>query len=355
MKNSLRIKLFLSFGIVILVFSIVTAWIYVSQGEAHHTGFSWRLLYVALSGVVVALIVSYFLANGILIPLKQLERGFKQVAGGDMDCKVKIKSWDEICKLGESFNSMVALLRARDEQLREQASRTIMESDRLATVGQLAAGVAHELNNPLGGILLYSNLLLENAAENDSAKDDLKRIISETERCRKIVKGLLDFSHQTKPEVVPVDFNNILANTLNLAVNQPIFHDIKVVRDFDPFLPKVMMDIGQMQQVCINVILNAAEAMEGSGSLTVTTFVSEDKKFINAVFKDTGPGIAKENLEKVFDPFFTTKPRGVGTGLGLSITWGIIRRHKGIIKIESDEGNGTVVGIKLPVTEKREM
>jgi two-component system NtrC family sensor kinase len=306
---------------------------------------------ITLAGVVGALLISILLANGILKPLRRLAEATRQLAEGDLTHKVHVNSRDEIGTLGHMFNFMAASLLDRDEQLRQRAQQTIMQSERLATVGQLAAGVAHELNNPLGGILLYANLLLERAKPGDPIREDLQVIVRETERCRKIVRGLLDFSRQTKLEMTVTDLNKIINTTLDLVVTQAIFKGITVTRTLSPLLPKVMVDVGQMQQVFINILMNAAEAMAGSGSLEVSTSVAEGNTYVVTSIRDTGPGIPEEIRGKIFDPFFTTKPLGKGTGLGLSIAFGIVRKHNGIIDVESEVGKGTTFHIKLPVME----
>jgi len=303
---------------------------------------------IALAGIIVATIISCFLSHRILKPIKRLVSASQNLAQGDWEQKVRIGSNDEIGQLGVTFNFMADSLKDREEELKERAQQTIMESERLATIGQLAAGVAHELNNPLGGILLFSNLLLEKAPQGDPIRADLQRIVNETERCQKIVAGLLEFSRQTRLEVAAVDLNQLLKNTLDLVVNQKIFHDIKIVKKLNHVLPKVIVDVGQIQQVFINIILNAAEAMDGSGRLTVSTSVGGEK-YVEALFEDTGPGISPEIEKKIFDPFFTTKPRGKGTGLGLSIAYGIVRKHNGSIKVKSRTGKGCIFKIKLPV------
>ncbi|MCR4438797.1 MAG: cache domain-containing protein [bacterium] len=306
---------------------------------------------ITLAGVVGALLISIVLANGILKPLRRLAEATRQLAEGDLSHKVHVNSRDEIGTLGHMFNFMAASLLDRDEQLKQRAQQTIMQSERLATVGQLAAGVAHELNNPLGGILLYANLLLEKAKDGDPIKEDLQVIVRETERCRKIVRGLLDFSRQTRLEMTVTDLNKIVTTTLDLVVTQAIFKGITVTRNLAPLLPKVMVDVGQMQQVLINIIMNAAEAMAGSGTLEVATWVTEENGYVVTSIRDTGPGIPEEIRSKIFDPFFTTKPLGKATGLGLSIAFGIIRKHNGIIKVESEVGKGTTFHIKLPVMD----
>ena len=306
---------------------------------------------ITFAGVVGALLISILLANGILRPLRRLAEATRQLAEGDFSHKVHVNSSDELGTLGHMFNFMAASLLDRDEQLRQRAQQTIMQSERLATVGQLAAGVAHELNNPLGGILLYANLLLEKAKPGDPIREDLQVIVRETERCRNIVRGLLDFSRQTKLEMTVTDLNKIITTTLDLVATQAIFKGVTVTRNLSPLLPKVMVDVGQMQQVFINIIMNAAEAMGGNGSLEVSTAVAEGNRHVVTSIRDTGPGIPEEIRGKIFDPFFTTKPLGKGTGLGLSIAFGIVRKHNGIIEVETEVGKGTTFHIKLPVME----
>ncbi|MBN2413701.1 4Fe-4S binding protein [candidate division KSB1 bacterium] len=230
----------------------------------------------------------------------------------------------------------------------KKTQQQLIQSERLASIGELAAGVAHELNNPLGGVLIFSSLLLERKNISDPEYRDLKKIIEETERCRKIVHGLLDFSRQSRLQAAIADLNKILISTLTLIENQVLFQNIKIVRELNPDIHKVFVDVGQIQQIVLNIIFNAAEAMDGKGTLIVKTGFSPDKKFVLASFKDTGTGISAELLNKIFDPFFTTKPPGKGTGLGLSISYGIIKKHKGDIIVDSKPGKGTTFTIKLP-------
>ncbi len=314
----------------------------------------WTFLGIAFAGIVAALVVSYFLADGIIKPVTRLVMASQHLAQGDLTYKVDVKTKDEIGKLGATFNFMAGALKDRDEQLKRRAQDTIMQSERLATIGQLAAGVAHEMNNPLGGILLYANLLLEKSADEDPQKEDLQRIVHETERCRKIVRGLLDFSRQTKLEMNVVDLNRIIEKTLELLITQTIFKNIEVSREFAPNLPTVLIDVGQMQQVFINILFNAAEALEGEGKLKVTTAHDREDGCVKVIFEDDGPGISQENIQNIFDPFFTTKPIGKGTGLGLSIAFGIVRKHSGSIEVASEVGAGCIFTIKLPVMSSGE-
>jgi len=306
-------------------------------------------LAITVAGMVIALIISYFLARSVLNPIGQLVYASHQWAKGDLEYRINTTRKDEMAELAEMFNIMASSLEDRDEQLKEHTHQQIMKSERLATLGQLAAGVAHEINNPLGAILLYSHLSLEEMEIRDPQRRNLEKVVSETTRCKDIVKGLLDFARQTEPKVEESDTNEILNRTLSLVENQALFQNIKINRQLSRSLPKVMMDGSQIQQVFTNIILNAAEAIDGEGELTVVTRIEHDGEFIEIIFKDTGCGIPDEAIEKVFDPFFTTKEVGRGTGLGLAVSYGIIGRHKGSIHVKSKPGKGTTFIVRLPL------
>jgi len=313
----------------------------------------FMFLGIALAGVIAAFIVSYFLANGILKPIQRLVFASERLAQGDLSFRVELESKDEIGDLANTFNLMAESLKDRDEKLKKHAQQKIMESERLATIGQLAAGVAHEINNPLGGILIYSHLLLENLDENDPQRENLEKIVTQATRCKGIVKGLLDFSRQTEPEIVLVDGNGLLSKALSLLENQTIFQNINIVKDLSSSSLPVMADGAQIQQVFINIILNAAEAMAGKGDLHIFARMTEDKTYAEIVIRDTGYGISEENIERLFEPFFTTKEVGHGTGLGLAISYGIVQRHKGTIVVESQVGKGTSFTIRLPIAKEK--
>jgi len=304
---------------------------------------------IMLGGMILAFVVSSFLARGIIQPIKKLIYASGQWAKGNLGYRVTAKHKDEIGQLGQTFNHMAFSLNERDEKLKEYADQQIIKSERLATLGQLSAGVAHEINNPLGAILMYTHLALEDLDDKDTMRRNLERAIAETSRCKDVVKGLFDFAHQTKPKVEQADINETVERTLAVVANQALFKNVKITKKLCPSLPKVLIDVGQIQQVFTNIVLNAADAMEGTGELTVTTNKVSDDKYIQIEFTDTGCGIAQENLEKVFEPFFTTKEVGRGTGLGLAVSYGIITRHKGTIEVKSEHGKGTVFIIRLPV------
>ncbi len=233
----------------------------------------------------------------------------------------------------------------------QKTQQQLVQSEKLASVGQLAAGVAHELNNPLGGILIYAELLLEKADKQSKQAQDLQRIIAETDRCRRIVRGLLDFSRQTRIDAAIVNVNKILAGTLSLVTQQALFLNIDVQQNLQSATPNVYADVGQLQQVFLNIILNAADAMNGKGTLTVNSETTQDGAWVLVSFTDTGAGMTPEVLEKIFEPFFTTKPRGKGTGLGLSIAYGIVQKHHGEILVKSRPGEGSAFTVKLPAAK----
>ena len=304
---------------------------------------------ITLAGMIVAFGVSWFLASGVLKPVKDLVFGSQQLAKGNLEYQVKLKAKDEIGELGETFNLMASSLRERDKQLKEYTQQQIMKSERLATLGQLAAGVAHEINNPLGAILMYTHLFLEDMEAEDPRRKDIEKVIMETTQCMEIVKGLLDFAHQTEPKIEESDVNEILKRTFSLVENQALFQNVKTTKVLSPTLPKVMVDAIQIQQVFTNIVLNAADAMGGEGELTLSTRMAPDNESIEIEFTDTGCGIPHENLEKLFDPFFTTKDTSQGTGLGLAVSYGIIARHKGTIEVKSVPRKGATFIIRLPL------
>lgn len=231
------------------------------------------------------------------------------------------------------------------------AQEQLIQSEKLASVGRLAAGVAHELNNPLGGILLYTHILLKKL-EKTPEGDAVHKVVNEAERCRQIVQGLLDFSRQTRLECKAVDVHHIIESTLKLVNEQTLFQNISIQRQFTHGLSPVMVDKLQIQQVLLNIFLNAAEAMEGRGGLTLTTGVAEKNQYVYLSISDTGPGMTKKIMDHVFDPFFTTKPVGKGTGLGLAVVYGILRKHGGDIMVESEPGKGSKFTIFLPMAKE---
>jgi two-component system NtrC family sensor kinase len=311
----------------------------------------WVFVGITMAGAAAALAVSYLLELSLLKPIRELARGAQELAGGNFDYRVAALPKDEMGKLGETFNFMAESIKQRDRELQDR-TRMMVESKRLATLGQLAAGVAHEINNPLGGVFVYAHLLLEDTPPDDPRRTNMEKIVKETSRCRDIVKNLLDFSRQTSPKVEEADVNEIVEEAIGLAVQQPQFKRVRVRTSLCENLPHIMVDVSQIEQVFTNILHNAAEAMGGVGTILVNSRLSSDNGMMEVSIKDTGPGIEPEHMDRLFDPFFTTKEVGHGTGLGLAVSYGIIERHEGRIKVESETGEGTTFVVQLPL--KRE-
>lgn len=307
-------------------------------------------LIISIISVLFSIGLSYLLSRSISVPVHKLVIASKELASGNLEAKVEKTSNDEIGLLADAYNSMAYVLHERDEQLKEFTRKKFMESERLALIGQLAANVAHELNNPLQGIVTYSHLLLERNSIDDPTKQILQKIVVQANRSRDIIRGLLDFSRQRKPDKMLFNINNLLQESLSFLENQALMHNVQIITHLDNDLPSIVIDPSQVQRVFINMIVNAAEAMNGNGQLIMTTRRDQIKGCIEIVFSDNGMGISEENLEKIFDPFFTTKETGHGVGLGLAISYGIIKEHRGTISVESEVGKGTTFIIRLPVT-----
>jgi two-component system NtrC family sensor kinase len=312
-------------------------------------GILWSFLGLTGIAIVLALIISYLLSRSILKPIGQLLEGAARLTRGELEYRIKPYSSDEIGQVCQAFNIMGESLLDRDRKLWEQTQKQLSESEKLASVGRLAAGVAHEINNPLVGVLTFSKLLLEDDAIPHRAKEDLKVIADETLRCRKIVKNLLDFARETTPEISLVNINEVIEKVLDIVRNQSLFQNIAIEEQFNTDLPVIPVDPAQIQQVIMNLVLNAAEAMPDSGTLTISTNYGADRHFIKISVKDTGTGIAKEDIERIFDPFFTKKERGEGTGLGLAVSYGIVQKHRGNITVTSQLGEGSIFEVNLPI------
>jgi len=322
-------------------------------------------LAVALVGALVVLFLTFFVTGNMIRPLEQMVDATKQIAAGDLDLSVNVTSSDEIGHLAVAFNKMVQSLRnmkvelqqgahTLEEKVRERTEELLavqsrmVQSEKLASIGRLAAGVAHEINNPLGGILSLAMLALEDDDENP-VRGDLEIIVKQTLRCREIVKGLLNFSHQSATQAAArIGVNQIVENTLSLLERQVIFQNIRTVRKLKDGLPQVFIDPGQMQEVVMNIVLNAVDAMEEEGQLTLETDVDTMAEKVVVRITDTGRGIPEEIMPLIFDPFFTTKGVGQGTGLGLAIVHGIVTSAGGHIEVKSSSA-GTTFEVSLPI------
>ncbi|MDP1714576.1 MAG: cache domain-containing protein [Anaerolineales bacterium] len=306
---------------------------------------------ITIAGAVFSTLIALLISRNISGPIKKLVSASEQLANGNLDAKVDLASGDEFGKLAHRFNQMADVLRERDERLKEFATKKIMESEKLAIVGQLAASVAHELNNPLTGIVTYSHLMLEKIPCDDPTRISVEKIAGQADRCKDIIRGLLDFSRQRKPEKTLSNINSILRGCISLVENQAAFHNIQIVENYQDNLPLIVIDPSQIERVFMNLIINAAEAMNGGGKLTLATRLNSDDGVVEVEFTDTGHGISEENMNKLFEPFFTTKDIAHGTGLGLAISYGIIKSHQGAISVESEVGKGTTFVVRLPLSE----
>ncbi|MCX6165021.1 MAG: cache domain-containing protein [Ignavibacteriae bacterium] len=324
---------------------------------------------IFLGVAVIVLVIIYFVAimlsNRITTPLRTLEEVAKKFANGDYKSEFTIgKAPREVENLAIALNRMAEEVESEKKELEEWADKMevkvqertaelkkihgqLFRSEKLASIGKLAAGVAHEINNPLTGILTNASLLLEDLKDGDSQKDDVQVIVNETIRCREIVKRLLDFARQTKPQKSLTNINSLIDNIVLLVRNQTSFRNVNIERNLFDEIPEIMADKDQIQQVFINFVLNASDAMPNGGEIKISTRVIENGEYIEVRLNDTGLGISEENKHKIFDPFFTTKESG--TGLGLSISYGIVEQHGGTINVESELGKGTTFIVLLPI------
>jgi two-component system NtrC family sensor kinase len=326
-------------------------------------------LWSAIGILVLATTVGWFVRRSVIRPVGEILAGTERVAQGDFDHAVRMRRTDEIGRLASSFNEMTtSLLQARgdlqrlNENLERQvedrtqalrsAQAQLVQSEKMSSLGKLAASVAHEINNPLAGILTYAKLLIRTHEEGELTEKareasvrNLRLVQRETERCSAIVRNLLDFARQRPPSLKDVDVGAVVEEALTLLSHRLRMQNVALARDLPP-LPPVKADFGQLRQSFVNIALNACEAMSKGGTLTVTARVVGSN--VEVRVGDTGPGIPPEHLAHIFDPFFTTKEKG--TGLGLSVVYGIIERHAGTLDIESQLGQGTTVRVRLPVS-----
>jgi two-component system NtrC family sensor kinase len=307
-------------------------------------------LVIIIVTLIIAIGLSIYLIQNFLHPVNILVDASKQIAEGNYSIKIPVNSKDELGYLCKTFNSMVAAIVERDNLLKEDTQKQIVQSEKLASLGKLAAGIAHEINNPLTGVLTYSSILLEELKDTEH-KDDLEVIVNETLRCRKIVREILNFARETRIEKERANVNQVIREMLSILEKHVNFQNISIVKDFDDAVPDMEIDINQIKQVINNLSLNASDAMPDGGTLTIRTRFDADQNAVVVDFSDTGLGISEENIGRIFDPFFTTKQTGKGTGLGLAVTYGIIKRHNGTITVKSSAAEGTTFTVVLPVAQ----
>lgn len=355
------------------------------------------LSFALADAFVIILFGSWMIGRVAIRPLVMISEGAAALAAGDYSSRVKVKGPREIVALSESFNSMAEKIESAVQKQEEHlealqkanidlraAQQEAMRSEKLASVGRLSAGIAHEIGNPLSAILGYASILLKEAPDGEK-KEYLQYIEKETERIQRIIRGLLDFSRPSEVEIEELEVNSIVQSTVDLVRPQDVFSYVRIKLDLDEDLPLVRGDRSLLCQALINVFINGAQAMDGTGELTVTTSLRKlekgegvaprrraadrgDSDFLalrqdipeqrpigegdvvaRISVRDSGPGIPADQLIRIFDPFFSTKEPGEGTGLGLSITFGIIQAHHGRIWAKSEKGKGAELIIDLPV------
>jgi len=326
--------------------------------------------------VLAAFALGVLVHRLVFVPLRDLEAGAKRLATGDLGQSIPVRSADEFGQVASAFNAMTVALRDSRRELTDWAHKLeekvaertrklraaeagAVEREKLASVGLLAAGIAHELNNPLTGILTFSHMIRKKLPEGSQDAEDLDLVIRETKRCATIIRRLLDFARQRPPEKKFADLNHVIADTVRLVERPANLHDIEIALDLDPALPRVWIDEDLVKQVVMNVLVNAQHAIADKGSITVRSRRLPQARspepgappvpMVEVSIADTGCGIAEENLKRIFDPFFTSKGVGKGTGLGLSVSHGIVVAHGGAIEVESTLGEGSTFHIFLPM------
>ncbi len=347
-----------------------------SIAEAQKTAILITVIVLSLSLLLLTFLVRY-----ITRPIRKLVEATDQISKGDLSQRLDIRQHDEIGHLATTFNNMVESLELSRHEIEqynrtleqkiiertmelEQAQAQLVQSEKLGAIGQLAAGVAHELNNPLGGILGYAQFALEKMKKNIPEKTSGKEISSyikyltdietQARRCKNIVQSLLRFSRSSRStDFADVDINHVIRDTCTFVEHQLNMNQIELRLELDDKLPIIQANAGQLQQVFTNLIINAMHASPPDTTITLATRLSPALGEFNGAIeihcRDQGVGIPPENMKKIFEPFFTTKDVGKGTGLGLAVSYGIIKEHGGEIKVESAPGKGSAFTIILPV------
>ena len=326
------------------------------------------LLLTAVGVLILCMFFFAFAHANVVRPVQALLDGTRRVAGDQLDTEIRVHSRGELGLLGASFNDMTRSLRLAEAELRElmfglerqveqrtadlkRAQAALVQSEKLSSLGRLSASIAHEINNPLAGILTFAKLVirtLESGPPDEAARRELVRNLAlvqrETERCSAIVRNLLDFARDRPVELRPMNVNAAVEEGLQLIAHQVAIQGLTLEKRLGP-TPDVMADFGQLRQAVVNVALNAVQAMGKSGTIMVETRAAKDGS-VEIAIADTGPGIEKDDLSRLFEPFFTTKEKG--TGLGLSVVYGIMQRHGGDVEVQSERGRGTTFTLKLP-------
>ncbi|MDT7543381.1 MAG: two-component system, NtrC family, sensor kinase [Acidobacteriota bacterium] len=337
------------------LFQIPIVW---SSFGASANGDAWKryLVFSVITALVPNLILVALVMRIITRPVRRLTEAAVEVAGGHYGATVEVESNDEVGLLAASFNEMSRKMADDIERLRAMSDQ-LLRTEKLAAAGTLAAGVAHEVNNPLASISSLVQILQARVPEDADDKQfaetrEMLRLISQQiARITQVLRDMMDFARQRTPTRAPLDINRALEASIRLASFDKDFKRLSITTDFDPHVPRVSADADQLQQVFLNLLLNARDAMPEGGELKVSTRHDARAAEIICEIADTGTGIAPEHLAHVFDPFYTTKPAGRGTGLGLAVCYGIITAHVGRIELASNDSRGTRVIVALPMQE----
>ncbi len=305
---------------------------------------------ISLVGVLIAIFLGWLLTGRIMQPVTHLIRASTEISDGNFSPDIGPISRDDIGRLQSKFLKMAEALREKEQRHKDEHETRLLQSEKQASVGKLAAGVAHEINNPLTAVLTFTHLILRRKDLPDEVLKDLEIVKTQTERVRKIVKSLLDFSRQTVIKPESTDINRLIEDSIGLMKNQALIKDVNLSFEGASNLSTLTLDRNQFQSVLINMIINALDATPSGGFIEIQTMnvIQDDEKGVEIKISDSGTGISEEDLDQLFDPFFTTKEIGKGTGLGLAVTAGIIERHGGTIKVWSQEGEGTTFTIWMP-------
>jgi two-component system NtrC family sensor kinase len=326
------------------------------QRELEHTRAT--LLGVSIAGILLSGLVVWLLIGRVTHPLVELRDNAEAVGRGDFTRRITKFSDDECGAVAVAFNEMTANLQASRADLEQAvgslktAQAQLVQSEKLSAIGQFVAGVAHELNNPLTSVIGFADLL-QHTLVDPKHQGHVNHIAKAAARCHKIVNNLLGFSRQHEPERVSLSLNKLTEEVVEILQYDLRTSNITLVKEYAPTLPPILGDSHQLQQVILNVINNARQALEAfrnDGKIILRTGATASHVWLRII--DNGPGISRENLNRIFDPFFTTKPQGKGTGLGLSLCYGIVQEHRGRIRAESQPGTGTEFIIELPIASE---
>ena len=294
----------------------------------------------AVLAILAGSLMLWWLNRRLVVrPVAALVEGTRRVSEGDLGGTIHVSGRHELALLAKAFNDMIHNL--------ADTQRQLAQADKLASVGRLAAGVAHEINNPLTGVLSYASLLRKRMEHDLPACEDLDVIVRETVRCRGIIRGLLDFARPAVPARKPMDLNEVVRRAVSVVMTQLSLNQVNLSLDLAPDLPMVSADANQIQQVVVNLLLNAADAIGADGGNIRATTRWGPSGSIEFLMEDSGRGISAEDLPRIFEPFFTTKGNQ-GTGLGLAVSWGIIEAHGGALEVQSEPGKGTCFTLRLP-------